>query len=133
VHADLVAIAQKCIDGAYDDSLSFPEAVRLLIEAGFEGYSIDYRSNTRTYYAPDGSSLVLDNPPHNDPVSAAFDKDGVAASIKWAQSGAPDYNYVAFNRRVTAHGCAGYLVSFLGRRVVYYGRTGELHVEHFPQ
>lgn len=27
----------------------------------------------------------------------------------------------------------GYLVSFLGRRVVYYGSTAEAHVELFPQ
>jgi len=34
--------------------------------------------------------------------------------------------------QVKAAGCAGYLVSFLGRRVVYYGRSAETHVEHFP-
>jgi hypothetical protein len=32
-----------------------------------------------------------------------------------------------------AAGCAGYIVSFLGRRVVYFGRTAETHVEHFPK
>jgi hypothetical protein len=26
----------------------------------------------------------------------------------------------------------GYLVSLLGKRVVYYGRTGEIHTEYFP-
>lgn len=31
-----------------------------------------------------------------------------------------------------AAGCAGYLVSLPGRRVVYYGRTGETHVELIP-
>jgi hypothetical protein len=26
----------------------------------------------------------------------------------------------------------GYLVSFPGRRVLYFGRTGETHAEHLP-
>jgi hypothetical protein len=34
---------------------------------------------------------------------------------------------------VMAAGCAGYQVSFTGRRAVYYGTTAEVHVEHFPQ
>ena len=29
-------------------------------------------------------------------------------------------------------GCAGYFVSIPGKRVVYYGRTGETHVEIIP-
>lgn len=32
-----------------------------------------------------------------------------------------------------ALGCAGYIVSFIGRRVLHFGRTAETHVEHFPQ
>jgi len=32
-----------------------------------------------------------------------------------------------------AAGCAGYLVSFLGRRVLYFGRSAGTHVEHFPK
>jgi hypothetical protein len=32
------------------------------MEAGFGSYLVDYRSNTRTYYLPNGESLVLNNP-----------------------------------------------------------------------
>lgn len=35
--------------------------------------------------------------------------------------------------KLMAAGCAGYLVSFLGRRVVYFGRTAEIHIEEFPK
>jgi hypothetical protein len=31
-----------------------------------------------------------------------------------------------------AAGCAGYLDSLDGRRVVCFGRSGETHVEHVP-
>jgi uncharacterized protein YbcV (DUF1398 family) len=131
--AQMKTIAQNCLSGAYDNTMSFPESVRTLIDAGFEGYLVDYRRNTRTFYLPDGSCVVLDNPRKEGAVSPKFDKAGVETCIKWAQANPRDYNYVDFNKKVMGCGCAGYLVSFLGRRVVYYGRTGELHVEHFPQ
>ena len=53
--------------------------------------------------------------------------------VRWAQSGDAAYSYAAFCARVKAAGCAGYIVSFPGRRVLYFGRTAETHVEHFPQ
>jgi len=130
--AQQIAIARDCLDGAYANTLSFPESVRRLMEAGFESYFVDYRRNTRTHYLPSGESLVLDNPHEEAAVAADFDAASIAAAIKWAQSGAADYNYADFNRRATASGCAGYFVSFCGRRVVYHGRTGDQHVEWFP-
>ncbi len=50
-----------------------------------------------------------------------------------AQAKAAGYSYAGFCATVAAAGCAGYLVSFPGRRVVYFGRTAETHVEHFPK
>jgi hypothetical protein len=35
-------------------------------------------------------------------------------------------------QRVLEAGCVGYIASMAGRRVVYYGRTGDNHVEWFP-
>lgn len=126
------AVAETCLIGSYEDTLSFPECVGKLIEAGFEAYLVDYRRNTRTHYLPDGDCLVLNNPHTAGPIGASFDGAGVAAAIKWAQQNPPDYTYAMFNDKVTDLGCAGYLVSFLGRRVVYYGRTGDVHTEYFP-
>ena len=53
--------------------------------------------------------------------------------MREAQANAPGYTYLGFCSKVRAAGCAGYLVSFLGKRVVYYGRTAETHVELFPK
>lgn len=131
--AQKITLAEKCLAGAYDDTLSFPEAVSLLMEGGFEGYLVDYRASTRTHYLPDGETLVLATHPSEVPVAEKFDGAAISAQIGWAQSGAANYTYRAFNRNVMAAGCATYLVSFPGRRVVYIGRTGEFHVEHFPQ
>jgi uncharacterized protein YbcV (DUF1398 family) len=66
-------------------------------------------------------------------VAAELKADLVEQAVRQAQAGAPGYTYAGFCAKVKAAGCAGYMVSFLGRRIVYFGRTGETHVEHFPK
>ncbi len=131
--AHLIDTARTCLDAAYDKTMSFPDIVGALMEAGFEGYVVDYRRNTTTYFLPDGDSAVHENRASGSPIAGRFDQDGLIAQIKWAQANPPDYSYVAFCNNVKALGCAGYIVSFLGKRVLYFGRTAETHVEHFPQ
>lgn len=131
--AQQMTIAERCLNAAYDRTMAFPEIVGALIKAGFEGYAVDYRRNTTSYFLPDGDCVTLQNRPSEGMVAAQFDQSGVAAQIKWAQANPPEYCYAAFCKNVKALGCAGYLVSFLGRRVLYFGRTAETHVELFPQ
>jgi uncharacterized protein YbcV (DUF1398 family) len=131
--AQRITIAQTCLNAAFDQSMAFPEIVGTLIRAGFEGYVVDYRRSTTTYFLPDGDNVVLDSRPSEGSVAAQFDPAGVASQVKWAQANQPDYSYSAFCKNVKAFGCAGYIVSFSGRRVLYFGRTAETHVEHFPQ
>jgi uncharacterized protein YbcV (DUF1398 family) len=130
--AERIAIAQRCLDAAHDGTLSFPQIVGELIAAGFEGYTVDYRRNAQIYYLPDGDSVALEMPASTGAVAEAFDAARIAALVRWAQVNGPDYSYKAFCHNAKAAGCAGYLVSFLGRRVVYFGRSAETHVEHFP-
>lgn len=131
--AERASVAQRCLHAAHDGSLSFPEIVGSLIAAGFEAYMVDYRRGTQTFYLPDGDSETLAMPRSPGAVALAFDAAGVEALVRWAQANGPDYSYPGFCEKVKAAGCAGYLVSFVGRRVVYFGRTAETHVEHFPK
>jgi uncharacterized protein YbcV (DUF1398 family) len=101
-----------------------------LIENGFESYLIDFRRETATYYLLNGESIELKSHETAIPVSAAFDD---AAAIREAQNLVPGYSYRGFCAKAKAAGCAGYFVSFSGKRAVYFGRTGEIHVEYFPQ
>lgn len=126
------AVARECLEASESDTLIFPQVVRNLMEAGFEGYAVDFRCATRTHYLPCGESLELSTAHTNVPVAEAFNADAIKGAIKAAQTQVPGYTYKSFCDKVTAAGCAGYIVSFPGRRVVYYGRTGETHVEHFP-
>ena len=130
--AERISVAETCLHAAHDVSLRFPEIVGRLIAAGFEGYTVDYRRNSQTCYLPDGDSVTMDMQPSGGNVAAAFDATEVERLVRWAQANPADYSYVAFCEKAKAAGCAGYLVSFLGRRVVYFGRTAETHVEHFP-
>ena len=66
------------------------------------------------------------------PIAAAFDAPAVQAAIREAQQLVPGYTYSGFCKKVMTAGCAGYVVSFPGRRVLYYGRDAETHVERFP-
>lgn len=132
MNAQLKATAHKCLDGAESGAMTFPEIVSTLMEAGFEGYFVDFRRGMVAYYLPSGESVELSgaNPPA--PVAAHFNAAVVREAIREAQTLAPGYTYKGFVAKVAGAGCAGYIVSFFGRRVLYFGRTAETHVEHFP-
>ena len=126
------SVAKTCLEGAEDNTLTFPQAVGTLMQEGFEGYAIDFRRGTATYYLPDGDSVELPTHKMDVPIAATFDAVLVQAAIREAQQLVPGYTYKGFCKKVAAAGCAGYIVSFSGRRALYIGRTAELHVEHFP-
>jgi uncharacterized protein YbcV (DUF1398 family) len=119
-------VAESCLRGAQDNSMTFPQIAGKLIEDGFESYIVDYRTSTATYYRPDGDS-------HAVTIAEAFDAGAIGAAIEEAQQLVPGYTYEGFCKKVMSAGCAGYIVSFSGRRALYFGRTAETHVEHFPR
>lgn len=127
-----IATAKACLEGAEGNTMTFPQIVGTLMKSGFEGYLIDFRGAAATYYSGDGDSITLPTHKVESPVAPAFDPAAIQAAIKEAQQLVPGYTYMSFCRKVVAAGCAGYLVSFSGRRVLYFGRTADTHVERFP-
>lgn len=125
-------VAEECLHAAYEGSMDFPTIVRKLLGAGFEGYAVDYRRRTNTYFLPNGDCIELAHGQADGPIAPEFRADLVQAAVREAQTNAPGYTYAGFCSKVKAAGCANYVVSFLGRRVVYMGRTAETHVELFP-
>lgn len=124
--------AKTSLAAAYDATKDFPTIVGALTAAGFEGYTVDYRRQACVYYLPSGDNVELAMPPDDETVAAEFLAETVKEAIREAQCGSAGYTYKGFCRKVKAAGCAGYIVSFSGRKVVYFGRTAETHVEHFP-
>jgi uncharacterized protein YbcV (DUF1398 family) len=124
-------VAQSSLNGAETNTLTFPESVKMIAAAGFNGYLVDYRSGTRTYHHSNGEVFTFHGPVY--PPVEVFDVKVVKGAIKEAQLLVPGYTYQGFCRKVTERGGAGgYLVSIVGKRVLYFGVNGETHTEYFP-
>ena len=108
----------------------FPVIVGALSAAGVERYHADLVKREKTYYTPDGQSFVVASDPCDDAPAQTLQADQVEAAVRASQR--QQIGYREFCRRVLQAGCAGYWVSITGKRAVYYGRTGETHVELFP-
>jgi uncharacterized protein YbcV (DUF1398 family) len=65
-----------------------------------------------------------------DAVAEEYSKDGLVAAIRGAQ--ADTIRYPEFVERATAAGVIGYWAFLAGRKVIYFGRKGDVHVEEFP-
>lgn len=124
-------VIEKCARESHAGFLTFPEALGRLIEVGVESYFADYRNQSTTYYlsSNDALSIPMAMPPIEIPNS--FNKDGVVSAIRGAQS--DTVRYPEFLKLTMAAGCIGYIVWIAGRHVSYFGRQGEVHIEHFPQ
>ena len=62
-------VARATLEGSESGAMTFPQSVRLLTEAGFDGYAVDFRRSTRAYYRPDGETIevrqVMSGPPQD--------------------------------------------------------------------
>lgn len=123
-------IMEECASGALSGELTFPEIVGRLMDVGVERYHADYSRQEITYYLPDGSShlVSLPHPPHA--TAFEFSSSAVAAAVQQSQRN--EHTYADFIRKTMTAGCVGYFVQITGRRVIYFGRKGESHTEHFP-
>jgi uncharacterized protein YbcV (DUF1398 family) len=132
VDAQMRAIAQKCLEAAQSNSMTFPQVVSTLMRAGFEGYSVDFRKGVVAYYSSAGEAVEFSGAKPDLPVAVNFNVATVKEAIREAQALTPGYTYGGFINKVAGAGCAGYMVSFLGRRVLYFARSAQTHVEYFP-
>lgn len=118
------------LEGSENGKLTFPEVVKILLDAGVESYSIDYIRGEDIFYLTGGLTHVEKMNTPIPPVSEDFSQTSLVAAIRGAQ--ADTIRYPEFIRQVTAAGVAGYRAFLTGRRVIYYSRKGDLHIEEFP-
>lgn len=113
-------------------TISFPEVVGTLLNAGVEYYHVDYVTRRKSFYSGEGSAVVTTpiDFPDLPAVAADFDDDVVKAAILDSQRHGQSYH--DFTRRVMAAGIQGYFAFLRGQRVTYLGRQGDQHVEWFP-
>jgi uncharacterized protein YbcV (DUF1398 family) len=112
-------------------TMPFPEVVATLVAAGVEYYHVDYVGMRKTFYGPGGDAVVTpityeDMPP----VAAEFDMAALRSAI--ADSQQKGQKYRDFSRRAMTAGVQGYFAFLRGKRVTYWGRSGDQHTEWFP-
>lgn len=132
MNAQQKTLAQKSLDAAEGNTMTFPQIVAALTEGGFEGYTVDFRRSVAIYYLLTGESVELPTHKADGEVREAFDAAALQSAIREAQQLVAGYTYKGFCIKAKAAGCAGYIVSFSGRRALYFGRTAETHLEVFP-
>ena len=117
--------------GTLDGTMSFPEVVGKLLVAGVEYYHVDYVGLHKRFYSADGemvaTAISYENLP---PVALDFDAAALRANILDSQR--HNQPYREFTRRAMAGGVQGYFAFLRGKRVTYWGRTGDQHTEWFP-
>lgn len=110
--------------------LTFPEVVRRLMEVGVESYFCDLANGAETFYTVDGKThreaMVLPL----RPIAEDFSPGDLVAAIRGAQ--ADTIRYPEFMKRSAAAGVIGYWAFLTGKKVIYFGRKGDTHVEEFP-
>ena len=111
--------------------MTFPQVVQGLLEIGVESYLVDFAAKQKTPYLADGTThtvaMILDP----GPIASEFDNAGLVSAIRGAQ--ADTVRYPEFVNRSTAAGVIGYWAFLTGKRVIYFGRKGEQHIEEFPK
>jgi uncharacterized protein YbcV (DUF1398 family) len=111
-------------------SATFPETAGRLLGAGVESHFADLARGAETFYGADGTTHSEAMELECGAVAAKFSQAGLVAAIRGAQ--ADTVRYPEFVRLATTAGVAGYWAFLTGRKVVYFGRKGEMHVEEIP-
>ena len=112
-------------------TMPFPEVVAKLLAAGVEYYHVDYVGRIKQFYDGSGAYVSTAITYENLPiVSSELDVDALRANIRDSQqSGQP---YRDFTVRAMNSGVQAYYAFLRGRRVTYFGRSGDQHTEWFP-
>jgi uncharacterized protein YbcV (DUF1398 family) len=121
---------RAALEGSEAGRLTFPEVVQMLLGAGVESYCADLMQGTDTFYVPNGETHVEKMKLARGKIAESFSQDGLIAAIRTVQK--DEIRYPEFLRRIMAAGVAAYRVFLTGKRAVYIGRKGEIHIEEFP-
>jgi uncharacterized protein YbcV (DUF1398 family) len=110
--------------------LIFPEVVRQLLEVKVESYFCDLATGAETFYMSDGQTHMEKMVLPLAPIAEQFSPSELIAAIRSAQT--DTIRYPEFMKRSAAAGVIGYWAFLSGKKVIYFGRKGEFHVEEFP-
>jgi uncharacterized protein YbcV (DUF1398 family) len=125
-----IEVMRYALHESESGKLTFPQVIAALVAENIEGYHKDLISREVTYYLADGRTHTEPMTLPACPIPEAFSEDAIVAAIRAAQR--DEVRYPEFITRAMQAGTAAYRVFFTGRRAIYFGRAGDLHIEHFP-
>jgi uncharacterized protein YbcV (DUF1398 family) len=123
-------LLRETLHGSETGKLTFPDVVRVLVGEGVESYRVDLIRGEDIFFMPDGETHREKMTLPSRKISEQFSQPGIMAAIRAAQ--ADQIRYPEFLNQAMAAGVIGYWVFLTGKRVIYFGRNGEFHVEEFP-
>lgn len=124
-------VMHEALAGSSEGRFTFPQVVGMLVAAGVESYLVDFVRGDDTFYMPDGRTHIETMTLPAGPIADTFSASGVVAAIRAAQADA--IRYPEFVERMRKAGVAAYWAFLTGKKVIYFGRKGELHTEEFPR
>ncbi len=124
---EIAQLAKASLNG----SMPFPDIVGKLIANGVEYYHVDYAIGSFSFYSGTGAvvtaPLTIEGLP---PISEHFEVAALKAAILDSQQRGQKFR--AFCERAVKAGVQGYFAFLRGKRVTYFGRQGDHHIEWFP-
>lgn len=126
-----IEVFNQTTQGSINGTMKFPTVIQLLMENGVEAYHVDLVRNEKTFYMPNGDSHKEKFNIPKFEIAKEFSSEKVKATIKESQ--ASKITYIEFLESITKAGSNYYIVYLNGRKAIYFGRNGDLHIENFPQ
>lgn len=124
-------VMRKTLEASEAGKQTFPEVIRALVGVGVESYHADFVRGVDTFYLPGGETHEEKMKLPDTKIADDFSLDALVTTIRAVQ--ADQIRYPDFLPRAMAAGTTGYWVYLTGKKVIYFGRKGETHVEEFPR
>lgn len=124
-------VIKECISLSLAETITFPEVVMKMAGAGVERYIADLVGKKHFTFGKQGETHIAELVFDAITIPEQLDTATVQQTITDIQQGR--IKYQAFLRRVMQAGCSHYEVFITGRRAIYFGRNGVLHIEEFPK
>jgi len=121
---------EQCALESVAGKLVFAGAIARLGELGVERYHADYSRRERTYYLPDGKTMVIPVDTPLEQIAENLAPGEIEGALGRIRRG--EIIYPEFVKLTQAAGVVGYFAHVIGRQVVYLGRKGDQHIVRIP-
>ena len=129
-HDTKLQVIQETNQQSLAGKMPFPQVVAKLSAIGVESYRVDLLRKEKIVYMPNGETFGDALPIERIPIAAKLSFKEIQLALKRIQAG--DTTYIEFLKEIMQAGTTSYSVYLTGKKVIYFGRNGDMHVEGFP-